>query len=473
MARGAGRARRRARPRRRRGDQRGHPELLVAYGRAAARSSGWTSTCRRPPSGSGSPGTGRCSAVNPRAMLRTMLEAPRAALRRGRHARPWPPAAASPTTSSPRSLAACRGRSRDEAGAPSPASRRTTSSSAPVRRPSSGCVLDGTARGRRRARAAAGRRRRGRGRDAAARRASPPRRSSSPTARRPRPPRSPAARWERVRPARADPLATPSSASAGERSPTSPASSPPTWLRGVRVVQVPTSLLGMVDAAVGGKTGINTAAGKNLVGAFHPPAGVLADTDAAGRPAGGGVPLRAGRGGQVRLHRRRARSSSCSRPTRPARAATPRELDRRARCGSRPTPWARTCYDTGRREFLNYGHTLGHAIERVEDFGWRHGEAVAVGLVFAAELGRAGRPARRRADVDRHRTLIAAHGPADPLRRRLGRAAGGRCAWTRRPAARRCGSSSSTGSATRTILTDPDQAWLDAAWAAVSGRRSA
>ena len=52
-----------------------------------------------------------------------------------------------------------------------------------------------------------------------------------------------------------------------------------TWLRGVRVVQVPTSVLGMVDAAVGGKTGIDTAAGKNLVGAFHPPVGVLADTD--------------------------------------------------------------------------------------------------------------------------------------------------------------------------------------------------
>ena len=58
-----------------------------------------------------------------------------------------------------------------------------------------------------------------------------------------------------------------------------------TWTRGIRVVQVPTSLLGMVDAAVGGKTGINTAAGKNLVGAFHPPAAVLADTDAlAGLP---------------------------------------------------------------------------------------------------------------------------------------------------------------------------------------------
>ena len=66
-------------------------------------------------------------------------------------------------------------------------------------------------------------------------------------------------------------------------------------------------------------------------------------------------------------------------------------------------------YDTGRREFLNYGHTLAHAIERVEDFGWRHGEAVAVGLVFAAELaGRAG--LLPRAAVDRHRDLVAAMG---------------------------------------------------------------
>ena len=92
-----------------------------------------------------------------------------------------------------------------------------------------------------------------------------------------------------------------------------------------------------------------------------------------------------------------ARSSTCSTPTRPA-AATPRSSSS-ARCGSRPTPWGRTSTTPGRREFLNYGHTLGHAIERVEDFGWRHGEAVAVGLVFAAELaGQAGLldPRRRR-----------------------------------------------------------------------------
>ena len=170
-----------------------------------------------------------------------------------------------------------------------------------------------------------------------------------------------------------------------------------TWLRGVRVVQVPTTLLGMVDAAVGGKTGINTAAGKNLVGAFHPPAAVLADPDVAGRPAGGRVPLRARRGGQVRLHRRRPRSSSCSRPIRPAGGDTAELIERAVRVKADAV--GEDLYDTGRREFLNYGHTLAHAIERVEDFGWRHGEAVAVGLVFAAELaGQAGllEPGRRR-----------------------------------------------------------------------------
>ena len=77
-----------------------------------------------------------------------------------------------------------------------------------------------------------------------------------------------------------------------------------TWLRGVRVVQVPTTLLGMVDAAVGGKTGINTAEGKNLVGAFHPPAGVICDLAALQTLPHRRPGRRAGRGGQVRLHRR-------------------------------------------------------------------------------------------------------------------------------------------------------------------------
>ena len=124
-------------------------------------------------------------------------------------------------------------------------------------------------------------------------------------------------------------------------------------------------------------------------------------------------------------------------------------------------------YDTGRREFLNYGHTLGHAIERVEDFGWRHGEAVAVGLVFAAELaGRAG--LLRPADVDRHRALLDAVGLPT-------RYAGD---WERLQAVMRV-DKKARGATLRfvvlhglgepTILTDPEQAWLDAAWAAVAG----
>ncbi|MDQ1662646.1 MAG: 3-dehydroquinate synthase, partial [Blastococcus sp.] len=156
-----------------------------------------------------------------------------------------------------------------------------------------------------------------------------------------------------------------------------------TWTRGVRVVQIPTSLLGMVDAAVGGKTGINTRAGKNLVGVFHPPAAVLADTDLlAGLP---GAEFRSGLAEVVKcgfiadpeILRLLEADPSGSRDT--------AELIERA-VQVKAAAVGEDLYDTGRREFLNYGHTLAHAIERVEDFGWRHGEAVAVGMVFAAEL---------------------------------------------------------------------------------------
>ena len=129
-------------------------------------------------------------------------------------------------------------------------------------------------------------------------------------------------------------------------------------------------------------------------------------------------------------------------------------------------------YDLGRREFLNYGHTLGHAIERVEDFGWRHGEAVAVGLVFAAELAGSGRAARPR----RRRPAPRADRRAWACRRRY---AGD---WAQLQAVMRV-DKKARGASLRfvvldglgnpTILTDPDQAWLDAAWAAVSERESA
>jgi 3-dehydroquinate synthase len=241
-----------------------------------------------------------------------------------------------------------------------------------------------------------------------------------------------------------------------------------TWTRGVRVVQVPTSVLGMVDAAVGGKTGINTSAGKNLVGAFHPPAAVLADTDALA-----GLPDAEFRSGMAEVVKCGFIADGVildlldADPT--GRSATEELIERAVQVKADAV--ADDLYDLGRREFLNYGHTLGHAIERVEDFGWRHGEAVAVGLVFAAELaGQAGLLSR--ADVERHRTLVAAMGLPT-------RYAGD---WERLQAVMRV-DKKARGASLRfvvldglgnpTILTDPDQAWLDAAWAAVSAQGAA
>jgi 3-dehydroquinate synthase len=237
-----------------------------------------------------------------------------------------------------------------------------------------------------------------------------------------------------------------------------------TWTRGVRVVQVPTSLLGMVDAAVGGKTGINTAAGKNLVGAFHPPAAVLADTDAlAGLPE---AEFRAGLAEVVKCGFIADGAILDLLDADPTGRRDTEELVARA-VQVKADAVGEDLYDLGRREFLNYGHTLGHAIERVEDFGWRHGEAVAVGLVFAAEL--AGQASLlTRADVDRHRSLIEAMGlptryagdwdKLQPVMRVDKKARGASLRFV-----------VLDGLGNPTIVTDPRQAWLDAAWAAVSG----
>ncbi|MGY1821806.1 3-dehydroquinate synthase [Geodermatophilus sp. SYSU D00079] len=237
-----------------------------------------------------------------------------------------------------------------------------------------------------------------------------------------------------------------------------------TWVRGVRVVHLPTSLLGMVDAAVGGKTGINTGAGKNLVGAFHPPAGVLADTDVlAGLPE---AEFRSGLAEVVKcgfIADGTILELLTADPT--GRRDTAELIERAVQVKADAV--GEDLFDTGRREFLNYGHTLAHAIERVEDFGWRHGEAVAVGLVFAAELaGRAGLLSR--AEVDRHRELVAAMG--------LPTTYDGD--WAQLQSVMRV-DKKARGASLRfvvldglgnpRILADPDQAWLDAAWAAVSG----
>lgn len=187
-----------------------------------------------------------------------------------------------------------------------------------------------------------------------------------------------------------------------------------TWLRGVRVVHVPTTLLGMVDAAVGGKTGINTGAGKNLVGSFHEPAGVLCDLSLlASLPreelvAGLGEVVKCGFIADPAI-------LDIVEDTDPAAltadSAELRELverairvkidvvvdDLRERGGPDGHPG---------REVLNYGHTLAHAIERTSDYSVRHGEAVAIGCVFVAELAaRAG--TLDRSVVDRHRAALS------------------------------------------------------------------
>jgi 3-dehydroquinate synthase len=163
-----------------------------------------------------------------------------------------------------------------------------------------------------------------------------------------------------------------------------------TWLRGVRVVHVPTTLLAMVDAAVGGKTGINVAAGKNLVGAFYPPAGVVCDLDLlASLPA---VELATGMAEVVKtgfiadpviLDLVEADPAAALDPAGPVL----RELVERSIRVKAEVVGA-DLREQGLREILNYGHTLAHAIERVEHFQWRHGAAVSVGLVYAAEIAR-------------------------------------------------------------------------------------
>jgi 3-dehydroquinate synthase len=183
------------------------------------------------------------------------------------------------------------------------------------------------------------------------------------------------------------------------------------WLRGVRVVLVPTTLLGMVDAAIGGKTAVNIPEGKNLVGAFHPPAGVLADlatlATLPGREYVSGLAevIKAGFiADPVILDLIESAPEQAIR----ADGKTAAELVERA-VRVKAGVVAQDLRESGPREFLNYGHTLGHAIERAERFAFRHGEAVAIGMVYAAALGRlAGRLDDQTAA--RHREVLTAVG---------------------------------------------------------------
>jgi 3-dehydroquinate synthase len=184
-----------------------------------------------------------------------------------------------------------------------------------------------------------------------------------------------------------------------------------TWLRGVKVIHMPTSLLAMVDAAVGGKTGINTAEGKNLVGAFHPPAGVLADLDTLDTLpkneiiSGMAEVIKCGFIADPAILELIERDTAAvSDP----RSEAVRELIERA-IAVKAKVVSADLKEAGEREILNYGHTLGHSIELVERYSWRHGAAVSVGMMFAAELSRSvGRLSD--ADADRHRSILESLG---------------------------------------------------------------
>jgi 3-dehydroquinate synthase len=167
-----------------------------------------------------------------------------------------------------------------------------------------------------------------------------------------------------------------------------------TWLRGVRVVHLPTTLLGMVDAAVGGKTGINTGAGKNLVGAFHEPAGVLCDLgflDSLPRAdlvAGLAEVVKCGFVADPGILELVEEADPLD-----LEGVSPvlRELVERAirvKIDVVVSDLRETGGAAGHpgREVLNYGHTLGHAVERHEGYRMRHGDAVSIGCVYAAEL---------------------------------------------------------------------------------------
>ena len=184
-----------------------------------------------------------------------------------------------------------------------------------------------------------------------------------------------------------------------------------TWLRGVDIVHVPTTLLAMVDAAIGGKTGINTDAGKNLVGAFHQPAAVVVDLSVLETlppnelVAGMAEVVKAGFiADPVILELIEADPQAAVDPS----GVILPELIRRA-IAVKAAVVAADERESALREILNYGHTLAHAIERRERYRWRHGAAVSVGLVFAAELARlTGR--LDSATAQRHRDVLVALG---------------------------------------------------------------
>jgi 3-dehydroquinate synthase len=180
-----------------------------------------------------------------------------------------------------------------------------------------------------------------------------------------------------------------------------------TWLRGVKLIQIPTSVLGMVDASIGGKTGLNTSEGKNLVGSFYAPSAVIVDFDTLDTIprneilAGFAEIVKAGFIAEPEiLEIIEADVDVVTDPTTPQfRRVVELAIALKARVVGADFK------ESGLREILNYGHTLGHAIEHAERYRWRHGAAISVGMVFAAELARL-TGSLSDAAVDRHRSIL-------------------------------------------------------------------
>ncbi len=155
-----------------------------------------------------------------------------------------------------------------------------------------------------------------------------------------------------------------------------------TYLRGVNIAQIPTTLLAMVDSSVGGKTGVDLPAGKNLVGAFHQPIGVLCDVDALAT-----LPPDVYADGMAEAIKYGVLCDASLFEALKQHGATEALPEVVARCVAiKAGVCAGDECDRGQRQMLNLGHTFGHAIERCSGYTLPHGHAVAIGMVYAARI---------------------------------------------------------------------------------------
>ena len=210
--------------------------------------------------------------------------------------------------------------------------------------------------------------------------------------------------------------------------------------RGVPVVHVPTSLLGQVDAAIGGKTGVNLPEGKNLVGAFWQPSAVLCDTETlatlperemrsgCGEIAKyeflGAAEIWAERQSERRAERQQAAGAQPHSEQTPSKLRDMPLTEQIAACVNfKAAIVASDERESGRRALLNYGHTLAHALEIAGGFKLTHGEAVGIGLAYAAEVAHlVGRIDAER--VAEHREAVSSYGLATSLTQGFGGTAG-------------------------------------------------